>query len=234
MAAGLLFLASGCKQKDAEKCAQALNVTRQALEQENFDLATQWRDYAYKNCDDQAGLQALDQEIVEKRQAVHTREQQEAAEKKKAEALLGVFTSFVANHRAKPSGASASPECEEPAKGKPKDSKERWCSATRALSGAQQSFRVRYWEAEPEAVLFAMKPVQPVKCDALGGNKVIQTWPMPAVGGKTATRTHCEIVSGPLSGMHALVTEASNADLFVFTPKYLEHDAGFKKRASGG
>jgi len=40
-------------------------------------------------------------------------------------------------------------------------------------------------------------------------------------------RYYCEFMGGALNGMRGLVSEANNADLFVFTPKYLEHDPAF-------
>jgi hypothetical protein len=62
--ASALVLAAGCV--DKEKCEQAVTVTRDALAKEQTDLARQWRDRAWKMCDDQAGTQALDKEIVDK------------------------------------------------------------------------------------------------------------------------------------------------------------------------
>ena len=35
---------SACNQKDAAKCEQALGVVKQALTQENFSGAAQWRE----------------------------------------------------------------------------------------------------------------------------------------------------------------------------------------------
>jgi hypothetical protein len=55
---------SGCV--DKEKCEQAVSVTRDALAKEQTDLARQWRDRAWKMCNDPAGTQALDKEIVAK------------------------------------------------------------------------------------------------------------------------------------------------------------------------
>jgi hypothetical protein len=59
-----VVLTVGCV--DKEKCEQAVSVTRDALAKEQTDLARQWRDRAWKMCDDQAGTQALDKEIVAK------------------------------------------------------------------------------------------------------------------------------------------------------------------------
>src|SRR5690349_3296712 len=62
--ATVLVLAVGCV--DKEKCEQAVSVTRDALAKEQTDLARQWRDRAWKMCNDPSGTQALDKEIVDK------------------------------------------------------------------------------------------------------------------------------------------------------------------------
>lgn len=61
---GALVLITGCV--DKEKCEQAVSVTRDALAKEQTDLARQWRDRAWKMCNDQSATQALDKEIVDK------------------------------------------------------------------------------------------------------------------------------------------------------------------------
>ena len=58
---------------DKEKCEQAVSVTRDALAKEQTDIARQWRDRAWKLCDDQAGTQALDKEIVAKEAEIQKR-----------------------------------------------------------------------------------------------------------------------------------------------------------------
>jgi len=66
-----LVLATGCV--DKEKCEQAVSVTRDALTKEQTDLARQWRERAWKICDDTAGVQALDKEIVDKETEIRKR-----------------------------------------------------------------------------------------------------------------------------------------------------------------
>jgi hypothetical protein len=63
VAASSVF-ATGCV--DKEKCDEAIRVTRDALTKEQTDLARQWREYAWKTCDDSAMTATLDQEIVSK------------------------------------------------------------------------------------------------------------------------------------------------------------------------
>jgi len=62
--ASALALTVGCV--DKAKCEEAVSVTRDALAKEQTDLARQWRDRAWKMCDDKAGTAALDKEIVDK------------------------------------------------------------------------------------------------------------------------------------------------------------------------
>jgi len=67
---------AGCV--DKEKCEQAVSVTRDALAKEQTDLARQWRDRAWKMCNDQAATQALDKEIVDKEAEIAKRAQDAA------------------------------------------------------------------------------------------------------------------------------------------------------------
>lgn len=55
---------TGCG--DKEKCDEALRVTRDALAKEQPDIARQWRDRAWKICNDSNITSPLDQEIVAK------------------------------------------------------------------------------------------------------------------------------------------------------------------------
>jgi hypothetical protein len=71
-----LVVATGCV--DKEKCEQAVSVTRDALAKEQTDLARQWRDRAWKMCNDQAATTALDKEIVDKELAIAKRVEETA------------------------------------------------------------------------------------------------------------------------------------------------------------
>jgi hypothetical protein len=51
---------------DKEKCDEAMKVTRDALGKDQPDLARQWRDRAWKICDDPAMTGPLDKEITDK------------------------------------------------------------------------------------------------------------------------------------------------------------------------
>ena len=55
---------TGCV--DKEKCDEALRVTREALSKEQPDIARQWRDRAWKICNDSAITSPLDKEILDK------------------------------------------------------------------------------------------------------------------------------------------------------------------------
>ena len=73
----LLLVAVGCV--DKEKCDEAISVTRDSLAKEQTDLARQWRERAWKICDDATMVGSLDQEIVAKEQEIAQRAADEAA-----------------------------------------------------------------------------------------------------------------------------------------------------------
>lgn len=64
VALGLATGTGGCV--DKEKCEEAIRVTRDALSKEQPDIARQWRERAWKICNDAAMTAALDKEIVAK------------------------------------------------------------------------------------------------------------------------------------------------------------------------
>jgi hypothetical protein len=64
----------------------------------------------------------------------------------------------------------------------------------------------------------------------LGPHKVLKTWEVPATNGQGVKRTRCEL-SGTLAGMHAVVSAAANAPVYIFSPSYLLKDPAMKKIA---
>src|SRR5690606_1836362 len=120
---------AACSSKDQAKCDEALGAARQALKSGQEDLMRQWRDRAWKYCEDAALTQTLDKEIVDTKQAALAKQQAEEAEKKKLENLGQTFADWVAQNRAAPKQASAVPECPEAERGKKEE--ERFCVATR-------------------------------------------------------------------------------------------------------
>jgi hypothetical protein len=228
------FSFAGCNGKDAAKCTEGLSVTRQALSLENFDSAKQWRAYAYTHCEDQGELAALDKEISEREAAVTQRKETEARKKAETEALMKAFADFVAQNRAAPDRASAAPVCDPPpadAPAKPgAESKDRFCTATRQLGN--YPVQVRYWQADPQAFRFSVRPEDPATCEALGPATISKTWEVPAVNGASARRDRCDL-GGALSGLHAVVSQAVRAEVSVFSPQYLERDPGMKPILSG-
>ncbi|HEX4335722.1 MAG TPA: hypothetical protein VH062_07390 [Polyangiaceae bacterium] len=56
--------ATGCV--DKEKCDEAIKTTRDALAKDQPDLARQWRDRAWKICNDSTQTSPLDKEITDK------------------------------------------------------------------------------------------------------------------------------------------------------------------------
>jgi hypothetical protein len=67
----LAFGTGGCV--DKEKCEEAIRVTRDALSKEQPDIARQWRERAWKICNDATTTAALDKEIVDKEAALAKR-----------------------------------------------------------------------------------------------------------------------------------------------------------------
>jgi hypothetical protein len=94
------------------------------------------------------------------------------------------------------------------------------------MAGSHQ-LHVRYWEKEPVAAKFDAKIPLPITCDKLGGARVIRSWTVP---GQPVQRHHCEITAGAAAGMQAMVSEANNAPLHVFSAQYLERDGALKNK----
>src|SRR5690606_37482078 len=124
-------------------------------------------------------------------------QQAEEAEKKKLENLGQTFADWVAQNRAAPKQASAVPECPEAERGKKEE--ERFCVATR--KAGPYAFQVRYWEAEPAAARFSVKPGAVMECSHFGPASEVRSFDIPALGGKTAKRTVCQFTGGPLNGL---------------------------------
>src|SRR5258705_13421473 len=136
---GCVVAVLGCQTRNAEKCTQGLDVTRQAIKSSDFALAKQWREFAYKMCDpagqDKEGLVALDLELSTAEATVKANADAEAQRKAKNDALLKLFVTWAGDNRAAPEKASASPVCDTPTDAAEAaavaKSKERLCSATR-------------------------------------------------------------------------------------------------------
>ena len=225
-----LIAVVGCNSKDAAKCANGLATARQALAARDIALATQWREYSYKQCEDVSQLAQLDKEIVDKQAAIA----KEASDKQKTQAqqkqLLSLFKDWVAQSRTAPEHSVNAPTCEGEEDAKVKASKERFCGGNRAVTGIDgASLRVRYWEKTPaEAAFYSVRLPLPITCADLGANRVVKETQIPTTSGRTVKRAHCEITDGPLSGLHAVATEANSSELRVFTVKYPEQDPALR------
>ncbi len=222
-AISIAFGTTGCKRKDAAKCDEALGVARKSADVADFALARQWREYAYKHCEDSGQLQALDKEIVDKERAHQEKEAAEAALRKEVDDLARVFADWAGQNKADPSRA-APPTCEGDEAAAEK--KERWCNGQRSVSG-KYTLGVRYWEAEPAAVQFSVKAPGELTCEALGPSSVINT----LSGG---ARIYCDMTGGSLAGMKALLTRTPDGmQVTAFSPQYLARDAGLKAIVGG-
>jgi hypothetical protein len=221
MAVAVSVSSLGCKRKDAEKCDNALKVTRQAADTGDFALARQWREYAYKHCADSAQLQALDKEIVDKEKAVEDKKLADAAKQREIDQLAQVFADWAGKSKAAPAQSVTAPTC-----AGPDDSKERWCSGQRSVSGKYQ-LQARYWEAEPEAAQFSVRAPGDLTCDKLGPSTVAKT----LNGG---ARVYCDMTGGALAGMKVLLTRTPEGMVIAaFSPKYLEKDSGLQAIVGG-
>jgi hypothetical protein len=229
----------GCQTRDEAKCNQGFDVARQAIKSKDFALARQWREFAYKNCDaagqDKAGLGALDQELSTAEAGVKAAADAEAQRKGKNDALLKLFVSWAGDNRAAPDKASNAPVCDPPpadpieAK-KIEKSKEQLCTGTRVAG--DHSLAVRYWDADKTLLRFATKFPAPVSCQDFGAT-VTKTFDVPASNGGSVKRSRCDIAAGALSGMSVVVSEANNAEAYIFSPGYLEKDRLMKQIAGG-
>jgi hypothetical protein len=238
-AVALVLLAMGCQSRDEVKCNQGFDVTRQAIKANDFALAKQWREYAYKQCDaagqDKDGLATLDKELATAEATVKAAADAEAQRKAKNDALLKLFVSWAGDNRAAPDKASAAPVCD-PAPADPIEaakiakSKEQLCTGTR--SAGEHTLTVRYWDADKTLMRFATKFPAPVSCQDFGAT-VSKTFDVPAINGASIKRSRCEITAGALAGMSVVVSEAVNADAYIFAPGYLEKDRLMKQIAGG-
>jgi hypothetical protein len=239
LALGWVLLALGCQTRNAEKCEQGLTVTRQAIKSNDFALARQWREFAYKMCDaagqDKDALAGLDKELSSTEATVKANADAEAQRKAKNDALLKLFVSWAGDNRAAPEKASVSPVCD-PAPADPVEAakiaktKEHLCTATR--SAGDSTLSVRYWEADTKLSRFSTKFPAPVSCEDFGAT-VSKTFDVPASNGASVKRSRCEITSGALQGMSVVVSAANNADAYIFSPEYLEKDRLMKQIAGG-
>jgi hypothetical protein len=220
---GALLLSAGCSQKDAAKCQQGQEGVKKSVQAGDDALVQQWREYAYKYCEDSALLSSLDREITEKRAADAKRKAEEAKQKAANEQLVALFLKWAGENKAAPERAASNAACEG---GEAEEkSQERWCNGTRTAGSHVLS--VRYWEKESAAAKFEVKVPQPITCEALGAHRVIRAWTIP---NQPIKRFHCEITGGPAAGLQAMVSQAVNAPLHVFSAKYLEMDPGLKTK----
>ncbi len=219
----LSFGEGACKKKDPAACSNAENVVRQALGNEDFAAARQWREYAYKHCDDHAKLDALDKEIVAKQAAVEQRKTEDDAKKRRTDELVKLFVDWVGQHKADPASAAVNVTCTEPADPKdPKKQKQHWC--TRERPAGEFKLSVTYWEAEPDAYEFSTTAPGEVSCDALGANSVLKN-------GHQGALVHCSLTGGALAGSQALILRtAQGSALSVVTQKYVDKSDAFRRK----
>ncbi|MBX3128599.1 MAG: hypothetical protein KF718_17890 [Polyangiaceae bacterium] len=211
----VLLALLGCNQKDQGKCDNGKSVTKQAVASEDFALARQWRDYAYKHCADAAALKALDDEIVSKEAEVTSRKAEQQRVAGETTQLVSLFSGWIGQHRADPTRAAVTVSCKGPEEGK-----DRWCSRERSVGG-KYNVRVTYWEAEPKAHEFFTIAPGEVTCDAFGAATQISE----KHGG---LQRFCDLTAGGLSGMQLLIRRAKDGThLNVVSKEYVAKNAAF-------
>lgn len=213
-----LLPASACQRKDPKKCDEAQATSRKAADGKQFAEARQWREFAYKQCDDKTTLGALDQYLSGKEAEVKVAEARQA----QAKPLMDLFKGFVTSNRAAPDKAIASRVC--PPEGQPDHG---WCSGLRTTGGSA-TIEVRYKETEPGAFRFTAKGPGEGTCAQLAG-AAGRTWSVTMRSGGVATRTHCK-----LSGLDSVVSyENAGGGTTVVTlasPSFMVADPGLKKQ----
>ena len=90
----------------------------------------------------------------------------------------------------------------------------------------------RYWGEDPKLARFSIKLPDVTSCEEIGASKA-KTWQVAATGGRTTARHRCDFAAGPLTGMVAVLSEAVNAELYVFDPGYLDKEPGYKQILEG-
>ncbi len=220
----LSLLLGACSKKDEAKCTEATQAVQSSVAAENFDLARQWRERAYKYCEDDGSLASLDSEIVNKQQQIA--EKKAADDRRIAEAtqLVGLFVDWAGKHQKAPAQAGANVRCE----GEETPKKQRWCTIERKVSG-KYTLEALYWEGEPEAVQFKTRVPHELDCKALGQHNVLKSWTTNGT-----KRSYCEITSGPLAGMKAVVSSIpTETEAKVFSAKFLEKDPALRQVVQG-
>lgn len=220
---GASLLGFSCDGKDETKCQSGLEGVRASLKAGDTGLLTRWRTYAFKYCDE-AEFATVDTEITTHQAEQKRLEAEKLKKEKELKALLDVFLGWVAQHKAAPEGAAANPTCD----GGPAEeaSKERWCVGRR--QAGPHPLEVRYWEKESVAAAFHVQLPHGITCDALGPAQVLRSWTVQG----SIKRHHCQITGGAAAGMQAIVTEAAQAPLNVFSPQYLERDPPMKQKVT--
>jgi len=237
-AVGCVFALLGCQTRNADKCTQGFDVSRQAIKSNDFTLAKQWREFSYKVCDpagsDKDSLAALDKELSNAEATVKATADADAQRKAKNDALLKLFVSWAGDNRAAPEKASAAPVCDTPTDAAEAATltrtKERLCTATR--TAGDNTLSVRYWEADNKLSRFSTKFPAPVSCADFGAS-ASKTFDVPTTSGGSVKRSVCDITSGALQGMTVVVSAAGNADAYIFSPGYLDKDKQMKLIAGG-
>lgn len=209
-------LAGMCSGKDKAKCDQAQGAVRSSLEQGDTKLARQWRDYAWKKCEDQSSLSQLDKDILAKEAELADK----ASKAARSASLLKLLSSFMAAQMASPKGQCATEDS--PDKG--------WCTRTTAINNSTSTFDVRYRQDDPAAAKFTTLAPGEAGCADLSGT-LVRSWRVTRTGGGIATRSQCKLTGQGLDGFEALISvEPDGTRVTAASPKWLATDGALRRQ----
>jgi hypothetical protein len=221
---GLSMTAFSCDSlfKSEEKCNEAKDGVRASLKADDRALVQKWREYAYSNCADKDELSKLDQDITQAQADADKAKAEKNKRQTETKQLVDLFAGWAGSNKAAPQNAAANVSCD-PGEAQEK-SQERWCARTR--QAGPHAFEVRYWEKEPAAARFSTKVPNPITCNDIGPHRVIRSWVVQGA----IKRHHCEITGGAAAGLQALVTEAQDAPLHLFSARFVELDPALQAK----
>jgi hypothetical protein len=99
-----------------------------------------------------------------------------------------------------------------------------------------EPYIVRFVESDPRVALFEY-PLQlrnaALSCKTLGDAKELKTW----LRSDRIRMRDCEVITGPLHGLHALLADGSGmkdeVNVRLFTTNYLQHDGEVRGELGG-
>ena len=86
--------------------------------------------------------------------------------------------------------------------------------------------RLRYWQAQPGAYLYALATEAPPSCQDLGDYRLVRSWQRD-----DSQLDLCELTNRRLRHLSALIVHTPpRHEMFIFSQEYLALDPGFERR----